>query len=196
MTTRIIDKHVTPYEPYCVWGEAFTLEDCERIKQLGDLFEFHKGRIGNNAENSSVRNTDITWIQPRDDTYWIFDRFSQLAAKINFDKYQMDLKHFDGFQYSKYKVESHYDWHVDVSPDSVNGLFRKLSFSLMLSDPQDYEGGELCLNTTGRQDNAVCFKPKKGELVVFYSYLPHKVAPVTSGERIALVTWAIGEKIR
>jgi predicted 2-oxoglutarate/Fe(II)-dependent dioxygenase YbiX len=67
----------------------------------------------------------------------------------------------------------------------------------MLTNPEEYEGGEFLINTRGDQDKEVpTLKVKMGDLLVFYSHLPHKVAPVTSGCRVTLVTWALGAKLK
>lgn len=194
---RKIDKHITNIEQFVIWSGGYTDEECDSIVQFGELAEFKKGSIGSTSSTTDldVRDTDITWIQPTDDAKWIFERMNILAGKINFDKFQLDLDRFDGFQYSKYEINGHYNWHIDINQEHRHSLFRKLSFSLLLTNPEEYEGGELLLNDKGNQDNAYSIKPKKGDLVVFYSHLPHKVAPVTSGTRLALVTWALGNKL-
>lgn len=189
-------------EPFCIWGEGFDLEQCDRIKQHGEMSEFMKARVGGRGpddigqQDEAIRKTDITWIDHREDTAWIFNRINEIGAIVNYDKFHLDLKFFDGFQYSKYGVAGHYDWHIDTFENPREGNFRKLSFSLMLSDPNEYEGGELLLCPNGDNNKPITLKPKKGELVAFYSHVPHKVAPVTSGERITLVTWALGPKIK
>lgn len=197
---RNIDLHVPPMELFCVWGNAFTPEECAAVKNIGELFEFEKGKIGSGAfakENEDIRDTDITWIQPKDEFKWVFEKMAALLSKINFDKFQLDLKRFDGFQYSKYKEKGHYDWHTDTIHAPPDGLYRKLSLTLMLTNPEEYEGGEFLINTKGDQDKEVAtLKVKMGDLLVFYSHLPHKVVPVTSGCRVTLVTWALGAKLK
>lgn len=199
--TRHIDQFVPAMEPFIVWHGGFTLEDCERIVELGELAEFEKGRIGGagggpGSTDIDVRNTDIVWLQPNENTFWIFEKMNSLIAKINFDKFQMDLDRFDGFQYSKYSESHHYNWHIDTAVEPYpNGMFRKLSLSLMLTDPTDYEGGDFLLNLGGNADRPTKMRLEKGDLVVFYSHIPHKVEPVTKGIRTTLVTWALGPKM-
>lgn len=196
---RKIDVFMPPMEQFCIWRDGFTAEECDTIKQVGELSEFSQAKIGYGdgvRENEDIRKTDIVWIQPDESTEWIFEKMNEIASKINFDKYQMDLDRFDGFQYSRYEEGGHYDWHTDIIDSPPGGLFRKLSFSLMLSDPEEYEGGELLLSIGGDEKTATPLKPQKGDLVVFYSHVPHKVSPVTKGQRITLVTWGLGDKIR
>lgn len=197
---RNIDKHVPPYEPFCIWRGAFTSEECNTIVDIGELSEFQQAKVGGEPNGGRVeadtRKTDIVWILPCPKTKWIFEKMNVLAGKINFDKYQLDLVKFDGFQYSKYENGGFYDWHIDTIAAPPDGLYRKLSFSLMLTDPNEYEGGEFYVSTSGDNSKFESFKVEQGDVVAFYSHLPHKVAPVTKGTRVALVTWAMGPKLK
>jgi PKHD-type hydroxylase len=197
--SRNIDVYVPPMEQYVIWSGGFTEEECDMIKQTGELSEFMDATVGrdeDNVVNEDVRKTKIVWIEPYEENKWIFERMNQLAAKINFDKFQLKLKQFDSFQYSKYPVGNFYDWHTDTLTNPSNGLYRKLSFSLMLSDPSDFEGGEFLISPHGSESRCETISLKKGDVAVFYSYIPHKVSPVTKGERISLVTWALGDKLK
>jgi PKHD-type hydroxylase len=195
--TISIPKFVPPIENFCVWGNGFTKEECDSIVQLGELAEFEKGRVGDNKLDEDIRKSDIIWLKPSDQTHWIFERMSSLASRINFDKFQLDLTRFDGFQYSKYDEGGHYEWHVDTVMAPPNpDLHRKLSFSVMLTDPEEYEGGELLLANGGNLAKPISLKRSKGDIIAFYSHLPHQVSPVTKGERVALVTWALGPKTK
>jgi len=201
---RNIDLYVPPYEPFCIFNECFTPADCDRIIEHGELAEFSRGAIGGSRKNpegetnDKVRLSDIVWLQPDDDKKWIFERMNEVATRVNHDKFQVKLAKFDGFQYSKYDVDGHYDWHIDILNQQIYGgpagwLFRKLTFSVFLNDPADYKGGELLLNL-GNQTKPYSVKPKKGDVVILHSYIPHKVKPVTSGVRNNLVTWGLGSK--
>jgi PKHD-type hydroxylase len=77
-----------------------------------------------------------------------------------------------------------------MNMDSEMGPYRKLSFSIQLSNPNDYEGSELQINTGGPIYNTV---PKEqGTLVAFPSFIMHKVTPLTRGKRYSLVAWIHG----
>ena len=75
---------------------------------------------------------------------------------------------------------------------------RKLSVTVSLSDPEDYEGGvlEFDLRNTGQINTSEIIKCKeilpKGSIVVFPSYTWHRVSPVTKGTRLSLVQWNLG----
>lgn len=197
---RNIDTFVPKWEDFVIWRGGFSPEECDMIIQEGELSEFKKAGLGygdNSHTNLAYRDTDIVWIEPKPETYWLFDRMNDICARINFDKFQMQIEKFDGFQYSKYTVDGHFDWHTDVIPEPrYNKHFRKITLILMLSDETDYEGGELEICTGGNFETAQSMKLKRGDIVAMYSFTPHKVAPVTKGNRMTLVTWALGEKLK
>jgi predicted 2-oxoglutarate/Fe(II)-dependent dioxygenase YbiX len=64
----------------------------------------------------------------------------------------------------------------------------------MLSDPDEYEGGDLEIVTNGRPAEPEIVKLKKGEIVWFCPTFPHKVNPVTKGTRRTLVFWVEGKR--
>ena len=104
-----------------------------------------------------------------------------------------DLSGFgDEIQYTEYFGENngHYSWHGDIGP---NVPHRKLSIVVQLSDPEDYEGGELELSA----GSYLVDGPKtKGTVIVFPSFVLHRVLPLTSGERRSLVSWVSGPRLK
>lgn len=189
---------IVPEETIVIWENGFSDRDIEEIISVGEMCVFNQGSIGGGSEastvNSEIRETEVSWIEPNEQSQWLYKRMTELAARVNMDKFQLDLIEFTPLQYSKYKVGGHYDWHVDSGPNI--GVHRKLSFVLGLTDPDEYEGGDLEINATGNLNNAVSLRIKKGHLVAFPSYVAHRVTPVTSGQRLTLVGWVIGPKLR
>lgn len=187
---------------------VFTPEQCDQIVAMGELIAhqqggYNKGLIGGEEsvarDEPSVRITDIAWLVPNHENDWVHNRISQVVGRVNCDYFQLDLDGFDGFQFSHYEsnVKAHYDWHIDAHEEPPNPAeHRKLSISVMLSDPSEYEGGELLLNARGNPDKSERPAMKKGDMVLFYSFVPHCVTPVTKGVRNTLVTWACGSKFR
>ncbi len=184
-----------PTEPFAIWQGGFSTDELRMIVDLGELREFEAGRVGGNPHdngevNAGIRETDVAWIDHREDTDWLYRRMGALAAQINHDKFRYKLDGFQTLQYGRYQTNGHYDWHLDSGPNMP--VHRKLSFVLALNDPEEYEGGELLLNVTGNPDHAHTMRIQKGDLVVFPAHTPHKVNPVTSGTRMTLVGWATG----
>jgi PKHD-type hydroxylase len=125
---------------------------------------------------------------------------------------QKEIKDFEwnfseNCQFTKYKKGQYYDWHCDSwdrpyfrdNPNSSDhGKIRKLSVTVTLSDPKDYKGGELefdfrNLDPDKKRKPVKCKEIlPKGSLVVFPSFVWHRVCPVKSGERNSLVIWNLG----
>jgi len=90
---------------------------------------------------------------------------------------------------SKYQEGMHYGAHVDspVMGDNQIGVIRTdVAMTLFLSDPETYQGGELYIYTNVGE---VKFKLKKGDALIYPTTQVHGVLPVTSGERLAAVSW-------
>jgi PKHD-type hydroxylase len=104
-----------------------------------------------------------------------------------------------------------YTWHTDAGPEPLpSGVIRKLSMTIQLSDPDDYEGGHFQWLEPHRQLDKITqentnidlnqsirtvpFSAKeKGSVVVFPSFVYHQVTPVLRGTRKSLVVWFNGQ---
>jgi PKHD-type hydroxylase len=117
-----------------------------------------------------------------------FKPFAQmLNAVINGDtaaKAAAFPKAVVGVRANKYVPGDTYGWHVDMS--HMNGHRTDLSFTLFLSEPDTYEGGELMTDEDGHVRK---FKPAAGQMLLYPTGVLHQVAPVLEGERIGLVGW-------
>ena len=87
--------------------------------------------------------------------------------------------------FSRYDTTMHYGSHVDDA--LMNGMRTDVSFTLFLSDPKDYDGGELVIESAAGEET---FKPAAGSLVAYPATSLHHVAEVTRGTRLAAVGWA------
>jgi PKHD-type hydroxylase len=101
----------------------------------------------------------------------------------------------DGFteplQISEYGVGHFYDWHLDIGKGAAS--IRKISFVVQLSEETDYAGGELELLSNIHTKT----QPKtRGTIVLFPSYILHRVTRVTRGTRMSLVGWVGGPPYR
>jgi PKHD-type hydroxylase len=91
--------------------------------------------------------------------------------------------------FSRYAPGDAYGLHVDAAVMAADGGGRMrtdLSFTLFLSDPEDYDGGALLLDGVDGEREA---RPPAGTLVVYETGVLHQVTPVTRGERLACVGW-------
>ena len=122
------------------------------------------------------------------------NRMGWIAVQLNKDAFNFDLTGFhEHFQYTIYDSkngEQHYDWHIDIGTGTE--LPRKLSLIVLLSDPKDYKGADLQINT----GNITTLEPKFGRVYAFPSYILHRVTPIESGIRKSLVSWISGPDFR
>ena len=113
---------------------------------------------------------------------------------VNNQYYQYDLSDKYDIQILKYRPGGHYEWHIDYGVCWHTGLDRKLSISIQLSNESQYEGGELEIRDW--KGDSIAAPKRLGSAIVFDSKVTHRAKPVTEGERIVLVGWASGPKLR
>lgn len=191
-----VQKIFKPLPQFCVVNKVFDEDEVNKIIDLEDLQKFQKGFVGTSSAgriDSEYRDSEIMWIQHDESADWLFQKFGHLVSCVNTDHFMYEINHFDAFQYTVYDKNGHYDWHIDMSTESYN-FERKISASILLSDPDEYEGGEFNIIPNGMVDNPIVIKPNKGDVIFFASWMPHKVSPVTSGVRKSLVCWVMGER--
>ena len=175
------------------WDEAFTPEECQKIIDYAEQFQKINAGISNKGQlNAEIRESKVVWITPDLEINWVYQRLTDIITRLNADYFRFDLFGFtEGFQFTEYNAPSgHYNKHVD---SMYNGTVRKLSFVLQLSDPKDYEGGELQIHIG---DTPNVMKKQQGTVVVFPSPTLHQVTPITEGRRYSLVGWITGKPFK
>ena len=152
---------------------------------------------------SKKRKSNIVWM----DDPWIYKEIHPLVHAANQNagwNFQWDFS--ESCQFTKYKLNQFYDWHCDSwnkpydKPNEPNshGKIRKLSVTVSLSDETEYEGGDFEFDFRSADDGSnqpqICKEIKpKGSVVVFPSFVWHRVKPVISGTRYSLVMWNLGQ---
>jgi PKHD-type hydroxylase len=140
---------------------------------------------------------------------WIYEKISPFLHEANVNAgWNFKIDWNESFQFTRYKKNQFYNWHQDSwgepydTPHNLNyhKRIRKLSLSCSLSDPKDYKGGELEFYVGSpllkKQSVVVKEISPRGSLVVFPSYMWHRVRPVTKGKRYSLVMWALGDSFK
>ena len=174
---------------YSFWKNAFSKEECQTIINIAK----NKGLIkGTTKEESDVRDSKISWLYPVDGMDWVFRRVTDITLNLNERFFKFDLFGInEGFQFTNYEAPSgKYGKHVDRA---MNMAVRKLSISVQLTNPEEYEGGELKLYD-GEEETVM--DKTQGTLILFPSYVLHEVMPVTKGTRNSLVTWITGKQFK
>ena len=171
-----------------VWfKDGFTPEELDAIIRMGEQIEMDRGRTGG-GDSTAIRDSFVSWLFPNEITGWVFQRMAGIVNTMNDQFFGFDLDgFFQGFQFTKYTAPGqHYAWHIDRG--GGQGV-RKLSVSLLLSDPDGYEGGDLELKFGEEEQKA---ERVRGMATIFPSWTLHRVTPVTKGTRYSLVAWVSG----
>lgn len=182
---------------YATWENGFTKEELDEISSYCEQRLALSAATIDREENSGTapewRKSQTGWISNNDSTAWFYDKMAYIARNINSLFYRFDLYGFqEDMQYAVYgSGGDHYDWHIDSGATTV--VPRKLSFSLQLSHPLDYEGGNLEF-MIGKNVDVV--RRERGLIVAFPSYRLHRVTPVTKGVRKSIVVWTTGPQFR
>ncbi len=190
-----IPAHPPEFEEQPVYGWVgglFSDEELNEINTLAESLPPQTVVVGTQRQVMPEYNRSVMrWIEPSSDTDWIYHRITTQIAVLNSKHYRYDLIGLDEpLNYLTYseEVQGHYFWHVDTGEN-----FRKLSITVQMTDPAEYDGGEVEINASGKPQDL----PKdKGKMVIFPSYLIHRVKPVTRGARSALVAWSVGPPFR
>jgi len=177
-------------ENWC-WNGVFTPEECKKIIEIGNKIKKQKAVVDKNILNENIRKSKICFLTADDDNKWIFERCCYVINQINDKYFNYDLIAIKEIQYTVYEKGDFYDKHIDTNYESFGT--RKLSFSIQLSDPADYEGGDLLLHLT---NEPIVAKKNQGVMTAFNSLTLHEVRPVTKGRRVALVGWVIGPRFK
>lgn len=180
------------------------------IKKLDSSLK-QSSMIGDSVD-LQIRNSGNTWIQT---SHWIGGWLWYYVSKMNRENFLYDIVDIDGgtLQYTHYNEGQFYKWHQDADLDSYHKpqinyssgdnrsqeeiiqageYIRKLSFTLQLSDPTDYRGGEVeFLDNANKRFLA----PKqRGTMIVFDSRVRHRVRKIKSGTRKSIVGWVVGPR--
>lgn len=187
------------FPPYVWYAQMFSAPECAELVRLGESKTLSAGSVGNGIDGQFAVDKDYRCVQTsrieEADAPWAFQRIVEKISACNAEHYRFDLTALhEGLLFLRYDAGAepgHYKWHQDIG-GGISSL-RKLSMTCQLSDPADYDGGRLRLFTN------MDFDPDhvgRGDAVVFPSYLPHCVTPITRGRRYALVAWCGGPQFR
>lgn len=172
----------------------------------------NQSELGGYEMNLSVRNSENTWIST---SHWIGGWLWYYVSKANRENFLYDIVDIDSgtLQYTHYNEGQFYDWHQDsdlhiLHRPQVNyssernrsqeeiyqagEYVRKLSFSLQLSDPTDYIGGEV--EFLSNENDKFLAPKQKGTMIIFDSRVRHRVRKVKSGVRKSIVGWVVGPR--
>ena len=179
-------------------------ENFKNINDISQLSDLQKKEI------YSKRKSKISWLKDN----WIFKEILPYVHQANkLAGWNFDFDYTESSQFTIYEEGQYYGWHTDSkfepysdnSDKNFNGKIRKLSVTVSLNDSTEYEGGLLQFSLRNDKDfeknsesaTKTCFEIlPRGSIVVFPSFVWHRVTPVTKGTRYSLVMWNLGYPFR
>jgi PKHD-type hydroxylase len=189
---------------WVVDNDAFRSEEVDEIVNITKTLQISKGELFKSNPDYSTREALTGWIEsPTAQTQWIYDRLNYRIENYNNHVFNLDLSGIPYIQYAEYHEGGHHDFHMDLAFDgprvydyTINEFFRKLTVVVLLTEPNlDFNGGEFQINMS-MERTPVNIPMRKGSVLMFPSYLLHRVCPVSRGLRKTLTTWVLGPKLR
>ena len=180
----------------------FTPEQCDHIIRIGQSMPPQDAKVGTatkkketespdvdsgGVNDSKKRITTISWLPfNNQETAPMYQKIEQWVKNININHFGFDgIQITENAQYTEYPEGAFYEWHTDNDTDMrAQPPVRKISMTCLLSDENDFEGGDLEMI-----DDAARPRMKRGHAIFFASFIRHRVTPVTKGNRKSLVMW-------
>lgn len=139
-----------------------------------------------------IRKSDVYFL-PK--THWAYGIVWNYVKLANDENWQYDLSDIQTIQITRYTPGGFYNWHTDFYPDKTHpDYFRKLSVTIQLNDPSEYEGG--ILQIFDYHNKRVDIERRRGSVCVFEGRTLHRVTRIKSGVRYSLVAWIIGPPLK
>lgn len=177
------------------WGMlsgALPKSECESIIHDMKKTDAIDGSVFNSSKE--YRKSKIRWVSGQASLEQFLLREINL---INAEFFNVDIQQaMAEIQFSEYDSEygGKYDWHHDIDWHNPNNFDRKLSVVVQLSDPDTYKGGDFEFSESQSPNKDEL--RMQGSILVFPSYLVHRVTEITEGVRYSLVSWIKGPRWR
>jgi PKHD-type hydroxylase len=190
-----MNQELPPNEAYVWTKDIFTEDELDLIIRIGkNLNQIDGGVNQSGVAALETRRSKIAWIKPGFETDFIFMKLTDAIKRLNDIYYKYDLTEMEDIQFSEYD-ESYQGMYRNHTDDGFEAYQRKLSFSLQLTNSDEYDGGDLAIYRF-RLDSPFHARRDRGFLTVFNSSTIHEVTPVTRGTRYSLVGWAHGPRFK
>ena len=177
---------------------------CKKVLKIRGA-SLKKGEIGgDNQIDETIRKSKTKFISEE----WIYQKITPFFQEANRKgNWNFNVDWFEPAQIAQYNKTEFYNWHLDEhnapypsnhTNKNFRNKIRKVSCSLLLSDPKSFEGGFLDLAVPTCHNGNLVYKKITvrpmgiGTLIFFPSFVAHQVRPITKGKRNALVLWGLG----
>ena len=171
----------------------FTPQEIDRINSYWDASQSGQAELeGGETVKEDLRKSAVIGLEATAEYQWMYDKLANICLQCNNERYFFHLTGFyEQLQLAEYGVDDFFDWHLDFGVGLASP--RKMSISVQLSDENDYEGGDLEFMINQKQVKA---PRKRGTVIIFPSFILHRVTPITKGKRRSLVGWISGPPFR
>jgi len=162
--------------------------ECQRMIEQASKHSLDEGMVHGTKGLSTarvIRSVHGTELSDESIRQFVFSLFKKMNLL------QLEISGLEPIQIFRYEIGDHYEWHTDWSPH--NNKKRKLSMTIQLSEHSGYSGGDLQI-LDGPETRIV--SREIGHATVFPSWAVHRVNPILSGTRWALVAWATGKPFK
>lgn len=200
--TANVDRLLTSTPKHVVVSSGFSPEEVKALRNYcAQLKTVDAGISIDGTVDESERKCKTAFVGQTHETMWVFEKLFNLVHFVNSNFFDFEIKGFSSFQYTCYDSNgSHYDYHLDTRfgvPPAKLSLdeipTRKISMSIVLSDPSEYTGGKFMIQEGSLEET---IPQPQGAAICFPSFMAHKVCPITSGKRESIVVWVVGPKFR
>ena len=190
---------------YWVFKKAFSKANCDKIIKAGLEQPKTKGLVSKAELKLNARNCYVSFVS-QDWIYELLNPYIHTANKNAKWDFQWDWN--EPVQFTVYTKNQFYGWHVDKSSEpyaadleniNMRNKIRKLSLTLQLTKPSEYEGGDFEFkwfdseSKNGIRTILVKEARELGSLIIFPSFIWHRITPITKGKRQSLVNWSVGK---
>ena len=183
------------------WPAELSPDQCQQLIDLGKDKWKTSETVGSRYFNKStkgIRECSVFWIRDQkvNNLIWPYMESANKGAGFNYD-----ITALEDIQLTRYGKKGFSDWHMDgvgshhttyniPNNKFLHGKTRKLSMVILLNS--DFEGGHFKIYSSNPKEKIEQPNMSAGSIIVFPSFLFHKVTPVTKGTRYSLVSWFVG----
>lgn len=180
---------------WCYFKSYFSKEWCDGILSSVRSDDYRSSFIGQEGEIlSDFRKSKVFWLK-QNDLKWdkVYKDIWKLEREANHEWFGFHVDGCEDIQLTRYdgKNEDWYGRHRDTFFMTQN-THRKLSATIQLTDPNEYEGGDFTMFECEQDDPNKNEIRQQGTVLFFPSFMYHQVNPVTKGIRNSLVVWFTG----
>ena len=183
-----------PFAEYIYFEQMFQPQEIEHLLKQWSSEDTQDAVMSSGSDNDEgqLRKSTVQFLDNNDLNRWVYDKLAMVVQQGNMQSYGFDLAGFkEKLQLTQYAEGDHFQWHMDFGANEIS--HRKLSITVQLSKPDAYEGGDLLFRAN---DKEIPAPRTQGTVVVFPSFVQHRVTPITKGLRRSIVGWAAGHPYR